>query len=439
MKKKSKFYYGWIVTLLAGLTYFGSNGLLSASAGTIVSEVLLVRGWDAAQVSLTYTIKSFIGLLLPLVGMALAKIGPRKCIFWTTIVTAVCLAATGWVETPVMFIIVYGIAVSFSMLFNDQLACFAAVNNWWDRRRGEQSGYVNALGGAGGVLFPPIITWLFLNYSWKTCLIIMAIALVLITALPQMIWMKDHPSEMGLEIDGGAADERPAKNGKAHKTYEGYRSPINWEAKDALRTPQLWIAALAWSSIVLGYCALMYYGMTHMMMNGVAAMTASYAVSVQQAVTILASIFLGRLVDRFNPKYMMVFIALINVVGCILFDRGTISGGLAVAFIGSGLMGLANGPMMSTLINLLCSYFGAKNFPKIQPYCNIVVTLVGAGSSLVCGWALTNFGSLSNAYFVAAGMSLLMGIIVVLFMKPPKVSAAMLAKYGVDAASGTKD
>ena len=56
--QKKKLYYGWIVTLLAGLTYFGSNGLLSASAGTIVSQVLLVKGWDAAQVSFTYTLKS---------------------------------------------------------------------------------------------------------------------------------------------------------------------------------------------------------------------------------------------------------------------------------------------------------------------------------------------------------------------------------------------
>lgn len=165
--QKKKLYYGWIVTLLAGLTYFGSNGLLSASAGTIVSQVLLVKGWDAAQVSFTYTLKSVLGLGLPLVGLLLMKIGPRKCIFWTTTITAIFLALTGWVDSPIVFIFVYGVAVSFSMLFNDQLACFTAVNNWWDRRRGEQGGYVQALGALGGVVFPPIITWLFLNFSWK--------------------------------------------------------------------------------------------------------------------------------------------------------------------------------------------------------------------------------------------------------------------------------
>ena len=241
MQSKNKLYYGWIITLLAGLTYFGSNGLLSISSGTIISQVLLVRGWDAAEVSFTYTLKSFLGLGLPLVGLLLMKIGPRKCIFYTTTITAIFLAATGWVNTPIMFILVYGVAVSFSMLFNDQLACFAAVNNWWDRRRGEQGGYVQALGALGGVVFPPFVTWLFLTFSWKTSLIIMAILLMLITAIPQMIFMRDHPSEMGLEMDGGPAPEKTAKAKKAKKIYEGYKSPIDWEIKDAVRSPQLWV------------------------------------------------------------------------------------------------------------------------------------------------------------------------------------------------------
>lgn len=295
MQSKNKLYYGWIITLLAGLTYFGSNGLLSISSGTIISQVLLVRGWDAAEVSFTYTLKSFLGLGLPLVGLLLMKIGPRKCIFYTTTITAIFLAATGWVNTPIMFILVYGVAVSFSMLFNDQLACFAAVNNWWDRRRGEQGGYVQALGALGGVVFPPFVTWLFLTFSWKTSLIIMAILLMLITAIPQMIFMRDHPSEMGLEMDGGPAPEKTAKAKKAKKIYEGYKSPIDWEIKDAVRSPQLWVVGLAWGSTVFGYCAVQYFGMTHLIMNGFPDMVAASAVSVMSAALLVGSLILSPL------------------------------------------------------------------------------------------------------------------------------------------------
>lgn len=236
------------------------------------------------------------------------KIGPRKCIFWTTTITAIFLALTGWVDSPIVFIFVYGVAVSFSMLFNDQLACFTAVNNWWDRRRGEQGGYVQALGALGGVVFPPIITWLFLNFSWKSALIIMAVLLMLITAIPQMIFMRDHPSELGLEMDGGPAEGKPAKPGKARRVYQGYKSPVDWEIKDAVRCPQLWIVGLAWGSTVFGYCAVQYFGMTHLIMNGFADITAASAVSIMSGALLVGSLILSPLTDRMNPKIALVLI-----------------------------------------------------------------------------------------------------------------------------------
>lgn len=429
MQKNKKLYYGWIVTLLAGLTYFGSNGILSISSGTIISQILLVKGWDAAQVSFTYTLKSILGFGLPLVGILLMKIGPRKCIFWTTTITAIFLAATGWVTTPLMFILVYGVAVSFSMLFNDQLACFAVVNNWWDRRRGEQGGYVQAMGALGGVIFPPIITWLFLNFSWKTALIIMAVALMVITAIPQMIWMKDHPSELGLEIDGGPAEEKPAKPGKAKKVYQGYKSPIDWEVKDAIRTPQLWLVGLAWGSTVFGYCAIQYFGMTHLIMNGFSDMVASSAVSIMSAALLVGSLILSPLTDRMNPKIALCVIGIVSAGGCVLFDVAAKSGSYPLMVISMILAGAPNGPIICAVMNTLVSYFGAKNYAGIQPYCNILLTLIGAASSMVCGWALTKFGSLSNAYYVAAVFGVVISVIVFLFMKAPKVSDAMLEKY----------
>ena len=48
--KNKKLFYGWIITMLAGLTYFGSNGLLSSSSGIIIGQLLLVKGWDATQI-----------------------------------------------------------------------------------------------------------------------------------------------------------------------------------------------------------------------------------------------------------------------------------------------------------------------------------------------------------------------------------------------------
>ncbi|MBR2561138.1 MAG: MFS transporter [Eubacterium sp.] len=437
-KKNKKLFYGWIVTILAGLTYFGSNGLLSASSGTIISQLLVYKGWDPASVSLTYTIKSFIGLSLPLIGLCIAKFGPRLTICVTTVITAICLAATGWVNTPMAFIMVYGIAVSLSMLFNDQLACFTVVTNWWERKRGQQSGIVQAMGALGGVVFPPLITVLFLNTGWKQALIIMAVLLLVITALPQFIWMKDRPEQMGLHKDGMTDEEakafdeeikKAAANADTAVNDKEYRTPYDWDTKDAVRTPQLWLLALAWGFCAFGYCVVMYFGMTHMIMNGFGDVQASTIISVMSAAILIGALVLGPVVDRIPVKYMYALMVACHGLGFLVCELGIAHAhSYALAAVGAAIAGLADGPILSALMNALCRFYGPKNYAKIQPYCNVVVTLLCSLSSLLCGWVLSNTGSLSRAFYVSAAVCFIFAI-VAFFVKAPKLKPDQIERY----------
>lgn len=426
-KTKKKIYYGWIITLLAGLTYFGSNGLLSASSGNIISQLLLEKGWDATSVSLTYTIRSILGLSLPLVGLLLLKVGPRICICVTTAITAVFLALTGWVNTPMMFVLVYGIAVSFSMLFNDQLACFAVVNNWWDKRRGEQGGYVQALGGLGGVVFPPLIAILFTHFSWKVSLIIMAVLLVAITALPQWFLMKDYPSQMGLEVDGGITEGKTEKKAATpEKKY--YQSPVDWDVKDAIVTPQIWIMGITWGGVTFGYCAVMYFGITHMMMNGFGQLQAASLVSALSLFILVGSLVLSRITDRINPRISLFLISFLCGIGYLVFNFGVMNNSVPVIILGMALAGLPDGPILSAIMNGICSFYGSKNYAAIQPYCNVILTIIASISSIVCGAVLSNTGSLSGAYYISAIFAVVVAFMA-LGLKPPKITDKLKEKY----------
>lgn len=437
-----KMYYGWVITFLAGLTYFGSNGLLSASSGNIISQLLLVKGWDPTSVSLTYTIKAIIGFSLPLVGLLLLKIGPRKCICITTVITAIFLAATGWVNRPVTFILVYGIAVGFSMMFNDQLACFAVVNNWWDRRRGEQGGYVQSMGALGGVVFPPLIAILFMKCSWKMSLIIMAVLLVVITALPQWFLMKDYPSDMGLEIDGGTQDISDEKNTAGTKKHSGklYQSPIDWDVKDAIRTPQIWFIGLAWGAVTFGYCAMMFFGITHMVMNGFGEVQAASMVGLFSLFIMTGSFLLSRITDRINPRISLFLIGALCGLGYLLFDIATVRHSMPLLIVALIFAGMPDGPVISAVMNGICSFYGPKNYPALQPYCNIVLTIVASASSLVCGSVLAKTGSLSGAYYISIIIAMIFAV-GALFLKPPKISEKMKAKYAAreDARTETEE
>lgn len=49
----------------------------------------------------------------------------------------------------------------------------------------------------------------------------MAVLLMLITAIPQMIFMRDHPSELGLEMDGGPGRGEARQAGKGAQGLSG--------------------------------------------------------------------------------------------------------------------------------------------------------------------------------------------------------------------------
>lgn len=95
---KSKIYYGYFVTFLAGLTIMGSYGILSSCMGNFIAAGILKKGWNAAIVGLAYSMRLIPSAISPLVGIILARFGPRRTIFWTTLLTSIIVIICGYFE-----------------------------------------------------------------------------------------------------------------------------------------------------------------------------------------------------------------------------------------------------------------------------------------------------------------------------------------------------
>lgn len=426
--QKRKFYYGYVITLLSALCYFGSNGILSVSAGNVINELINNKGWDPSVVGLSYTIRAVMGLTLPLVGYVVTKYGPRVVIGFTTAITALCLIFTAYVQTPFQFILAYGMGVSFSMLFNDQLAIFAAVNNWWTVKRGQQSGIVNAAGGLGGVVFPVIVAYLLRDYGWQTSMWALAIMLLIITGIPQWIFYRNHPEDVGQEMDDGYVT--PELVGKTDKAAmkKVYQSPVDWEAKDAIRTPQLWMIIISWALFVFTYITVMYFGISKMVMDGMDTIKASQVIAATNAAIMLSSLFLGRFVDKLGSKFTLLIVAIGSAIGCYVFTLSATSIVFVVLFV--LFFGIAQGLLVPAIMSMIPSYYGTKNYATIQGSVMWVLALSGGFAASAIGFIMKVTGGLNGAFVVAALVSALGGIIVLL-LKPPKLTPkyqAMLAE-----------
>ena len=262
---------------------------------------------------------------------------------------------------------------------------------------------------------------------------------LLYTSLPQWFLMKDHPSQMGLEIDGGVAQDEKKVKTKAAVKKNYYQSPVDWDVKDAIATPQVWVMGITWGGVTFGYCAVMYFGITHMMMNGFGQLQASTLISALSLFIMLGSLLLSRITDRIPPKISLFLISLLCGIGYLVFDIGVIHNSVAIIILGMLLAGLPDGPILSAIMNGICSYYGPKNYAAIQPYCNVVLTLVASISSIICGVVLSSSGSLSGAYYISAIFAVIVAF-AALALRPPKLTEKLKAKYAArDAAEAKLD
>ena len=236
---KSKIYYGYFVTFLAGLTIMGSYGILSSCMGNFIAAGILKKGGNAAIVGLAYSMRLIPSAISPLVGIILARFGPRRTIFWTTLLTSIIVIICGYFDSAWGFVFGFGLAVGVSMYFNDNLACTTVINNWWENRRGQMSSMLMTFSYAGGVIFPLIIAWMLRTFEWKTTMWLCGLLLFCITALPQFFWMKDRPAEMGLKIEEGLKPKQLKK--KKRITNEPADEPEDWDVKSALKNPYLFL------------------------------------------------------------------------------------------------------------------------------------------------------------------------------------------------------
>lgn len=422
--KKKKLYYGYIVTLLAAMTQFGSTGIVNTSSANLINELINVRGWDATVVSAANSIRALCCLIMPAVGIAIVRFGPRRLIGFTTIITSAALIMTAYVEGPLGFILVYGILVTVTAQFNDQLACSACVNNWWDKRKGRYSSLVTAAGSAGGVLFPLITAWILANKGWSVTLWAQGLLLLFLTGLPQLIFLKDYPEEVGQTIEEG--ETSPVKVGvskgkkKENKDRGRYKSPVSWEAKDALRTLPVWIIFAIWALISFTNATVTYFGITKMVLDGMNAVQGTYIMSALNAVTMVSGFFLGKYVDRFGPKTIFFVIGLSQGIGCIMmnyFQAGGVA--LMVAFL--ILFGMPRVMLNANILVAISSYYGPKNFSTIQSVAFGMVSVSASLASVFNGWMLSNCGNLTLAFWLSSFGGFAAAVLA-LCLKPPKLT-----------------
>jgi|GEM_PF-2260797 len=410
---KQRFYYGWVITALAALMYGVKSGILLYGSGPLVDALLKQYKWSNTEIGIAFSLKSWFGLLTPLVGIALIKWGPRKVLWISGLVTVIATALTAYISTPLQFMLTYGVGLAIGMVFTSFLSIFAIVNNWWEARRGLHTGIVNGAAGIGSAVFVPLIAWMLATYGWKQAIIYSAVILLVLGVIPQWILFRDRPEEKGQKMDGGVI----ALN-EYTKTKSYYFSPVDWDVKDALRTYQLYFILLAWCGMTWGFISVIIFAFTHLTNIGLSLAQVSSIQGAMGVFTVIGSLVTGYLVDRFGPRPMLVITSLTNALGIILL---IVTKSAAIAWAYSVVLGFGIGMTVPCVIPMIASYYGNKNFGAIQGSVMWILSATSGICPLVMGMIADKIGYTSG--FAIGAVVCIIGGVLAWVSKPPTVPA----------------
>jgi MFS family permease len=206
------FYYGWFIVALSFLANLTAAGIRSAPS-VLIHPLEAEFGWSRTEVASAASLNLLLlGLFAPVGGWLIDRIGARRVILGSLSTIALGLIAVTFVQQLWQLILLWGVVLGVATGITPALGASIA-SRWFVDRRGLAVGIMTNANAAGQIVFLPLLMSVILAAGWRTALMmITAAACFLIPAI--WFWMRDRPSEVGLEPyrSGAGANAKPGKS-----------------------------------------------------------------------------------------------------------------------------------------------------------------------------------------------------------------------------------
>jgi MFS family permease len=408
-------FYGWIN--LSVMFFFNMAIMLMMMAfGVFLPFWVKDFGWSRGVISGAQTLSMILsGVAAPLVGMFLMKHGARKAIIIGNSMSVIGLLMLSLQTRLWELYIAYGVIIGLGMSIGGMLAMMTVTNNWFIIKRPAALSISMASMGVAGIVITPLLMKLIEIVGWRNSYRIIAAFVFLFCLLIPGLMIKNRPEDMGQVPDGPASST--GDNLQAVNTpYKNlYKTPVDFTAKEALRTRTLWLLVAYGTLQFLVLNGLTTHQISFLFDMGISPAKTAIAVGVFSAVMAISQLGIGFLGLKFNMHSLAVASMILGIIGVtfLLFARS-----LPMILIYSVVMGTGFGIQSISMGNLFPDYFGRSEFPKIMGYAmpfNIILSSFGAP---ITGFIRDTTGSYIPA-FQLCFVLLFISFFCILFAKPP--------------------
>jgi len=418
---KKKIFYGWWVVLASTILFFTSGGIWLYGFTVFFNPIRNAFGWTAAITSIAFTMQRLQGgILSPIVGFLVDKVGPRKLMVSGWGIVGLGFLLMSRIESLWAFygsFLILGIGISFSAWVTIQ----TTVANWFVKKRSRALTLI-FIGFAGSGIVAPFLALSISNYGWRETLVIVGIAACLI-GMPLSLLMRHKPSQYGLLPDGDSPTSEAINEADRHSTSEGAKlkpgsSTADFSAGMALKTRAFWL---------LSFVNFFQQTTTSALFIHIVPYLESVRFPTTTAATVVTGITVGSLIGRLgfgfigdfaNKRYLLAIVLALQTVGLFIFafiemERAW----LVVPFLIIYASGY--GGMWPLRPALQADYFGARNFGSIMGLMSAISMVGGLSSPVIAGWIFDVTGSYHLAWMIFASISVPAAPLMLL-AKPPR-------------------
>lgn len=381
-------FYGWWITSMGVLGNALQGGLIFWSMGLFTSTFEEHFGASRARVTLIETFISVsVNVMSPFLGVWVDRGSARFVVALGAASLGTGLILISFAGTLLHIWFVFMTLIPLAALSLGVLPSSALISRWFRRRRGLALGISVTGSSIGGMLAPPLLTWLFLAYGWRTALLITGIA-VLCTAPVFYKVLVDHPEQKGMEQE----PEDPAA-----ELNQTAADEVDWSIKEILRTPALWLQTLVSGSLLCVTLGMLANLSLHAKDLGFEGQQAAWLYTIIAFCSFAGKVSFGHLTDKIGIKPTGGLTISLMVAAMLAFLTFESYPGLIAASV---LLGLAAGGVSPIWTTMIARGFGAKSFGRAIGLQNPLHIPITAPSAPLAGYISDTTGSYDLMFMV---------------------------------------